>query len=204
MQYPHPSLGALSRRHTITALLGLIADAALAGCDDSTGNEAQDAYAGFATAIDRMLTLGFLGLNASTSGGIPEQLGDGINSGTLVVTGTASQGNATDRSMRLTVAVTDYSDGAAGPDALFITYTGADVVIADLSMTGLPNAALTGTFKASLGMKGELTGSLTIDLTVEGETEGDGAGGVRMKAGTLHLQGNASSKYGGYQVDEIR
>ena len=203
MQHPYDTSGLLTRRQVMLISASLMG-AALGGCDDSTGNEAIDAYEGIDPALDRMLQLGFVGFNAASGDTLPEQLATGAASGSMVVNGKVSVGNAVDRDLRLTTLITNYSDGPAGPDALAINYNATAVIIAEMTMTGLPDATLTGTITGTIGMSGELTGTLTLDLTITGQTEEDANGDVQIKTGTLHLSGSASSQNGLHTVDVTR
>lgn len=173
------------------------------GCH--TGNvdneeAARRAYLGLDRAIDRALKLGFDGYNAATNANIPEQSEPGGASGMMIVGGQVDAGVSNNKEMRLLVTLEDdYSDGPV-EGKIDILYNGGPLDL-DLSMQGLPNAQLTGSFVGTVLMIGDLAGEVTLDLSITGETEEDGNGNIRRKPGTIRVLGTATSDYGVFDVD---
>jgi hypothetical protein len=172
------------------------------GC--STGNvdneeAARRAYLGLDRAIDRALKLGFDGYNAASNANIPEQSEPGSVSGMMTVGGQVDAGVSNNKEMRLLVTFEDdYSDGPV--EDVDILYHGGPCKL-DLSMQGLPNAQLTGSFIGTVIMASGLIGDVTLDLDITGETEEDPDGNIRRKAGTVRVRGTATSDYGVFDVD---
>ena len=197
---PRP-VASLTRR----ALFALIpaASLAFAGCggggavDDEVA--ARLAYLGLDQAVDRALKLGFAGFNAASSANIPEQSEPGAAAGLMVVNGKVDQGASNNKGMRLLVTLQDsYSDGPV--EDLEIFYNGGPINL-DLSMKGLPNASLSGTFKGAFAMSGDLAGNVALDLAITGMTEEGPDGAIRRQAGTIRVTGTATSDYGVFAVD---
>jgi hypothetical protein len=175
----------------------------LAACGTGNVNDeeaARRAYLGLDRAVDRALKLGFDGFNAATNANIPDQSEPGDESGTMIVGGQVDAGASDNKQMRLLVTLeADYSDGPV-EDEIDIVYNGGPLNL-DLSMQGLPNASLTGTFVGTVSMAGSLVGDVTLDLSITGETEEDPDGNIRRKAGTIRVVGTATSDYGIFDVD---
>lgn len=193
----------LSRRQLLTCLAASGASLSLAACGTGGVNDeeaARRAYLGLDRAIDRALKLGFDGYNAASNANIPEQSEPGDVSGTMVVGGQVDAGVSDNKEMRLLVTLeSDYADGLV-EDEFDIVYNGGPLNL-DLSMQGLPNAALTGTFAGTVSMTNDLLGDVTLDLSITGETEEDPNGNIRRKAGTIRVLGTATSDYGTFDVD---
>jgi hypothetical protein len=192
-----------SRRSLLACLATFALGLSIVGCN--TGNiddeeAARRAYLGLDPAVDRALKLGFDGFNAADNANIPDQTEPGDLSGTMTVGGQVDSGASDNKQMRLDVTLTDdYSDGPV--EDIDIVYNGGPMDL-DLSMQGLPNASLTGTFIGTVAMAGDLVGDITLNLTITGETEQDpDTGDVRRKAGTIHVVGTATSDYGVFDVD---
>src|SRR5262245_6532894 len=89
----------------------------LVGCaeddEDDIGSEedAEHAYLGLDESIEKALNLGMDGYNAASNANIPDQSGEGTESGTITVGGQVDQGASDNKEMRLTVALVEYSDG---------------------------------------------------------------------------------------------
>ncbi len=186
-----------------TAALALSGALACGGPSGALDNEldAERAYLGLDVAVDRAIKLGFDGYNAATNANIPEQSEGGDLSGTMVVGGKVDQGNSNNKEMRLTVDLTDYSDVLVEND-YNIVYNGGP---ADLTMSlkGLPNADLTGTFAGTFTMDGDLIGPVELDLEITGTTEE--VGGIIQRApGTTRIVGTATSDFGVFAVDVTR
>ena len=124
----------------------------------------------------------------------------GALQGTMVVGGQVDQGNSNNKEMRLLVTLEDdYSDGLVEGE-LDIVYNGGPIDL-DLSLKGLPNADLTGSFVGSFTMTGDLLGEVLLDLAITGETEEGPSGDIQRKAGTIRVLGTATSDYGVFDVD---
>jgi hypothetical protein len=193
----------VTRRQFLASVAVGGASLGLAACGTDGVNDeeaARRAYLGLDRAIDRALKLGFDGYNAATNANIPEQSELGSASGTMVVGGQVDAGVSDNKEMRLLVTLEDdYSDGPV-EDEIEIVYNGGPLNL-DLSMQGLPNASLTGTFTGTVSMTGGLVGDVTLDLSITGETEEDPDGNIRRKAGTIRVVGTATSDYGTFDVD---
>lgn len=193
----------MNRRQFLTSLAVAGMSLELLACGQGNVNDevaARRAYLGLDRAIDRALKLGFDGYNAASNANIPEQSEPGDVSGTMVVGGQVDAGVSDNKEMRLLVTLDgDYSDGPV-EDEFDIVYNGGPLDL-DLSMQGLPNATLTGSFVGTVSMAGDLMGDVTLDLSITGETEEGPDGNIRRKAGTIHVVGTATSDYGTFDVD---
>lgn len=193
----------MNRRQFLTSLAVAGVSLELLACGQGKVDDevaARRAYLGLDRAIDRALKLGFDGYNAASNANIPEQSEPGDLSGTMVVGGQVDAGVSNNKEMRLLVTLDDdYSDGPV-EDEFDIVYNGGPLDL-DLSMQGLPNATLTGSFVGTVSMAGDLMGDVTLDLSITGETEEDPDGNIRRKAGTIHVVGTATSDYGTFDVD---
>ena len=196
-----------SRRNFLVSLSALAGAGAtslsLAACGEGNVNDeeaARRAYLGLDRAIDRALALGFDGYNAASNANIPEQTDVGDVSGTMIVGGQVDAGVSDNKEMRLIVTLEDdYSDGLV-EDEFEIVYNGGPSNL-DLSMQGLPNAQLSGTFVGTFVMTGDLLGEVSLDLSITGETEAGPSGDIQRKAGTIRVVGTATSDYGVFDVD---
>lgn len=168
------------------------------GVDDELSAEL--AYRGLDRGIDRIIELGFKGFNEAGSANIPPQTASGDAGGTMDVGGQVDQGASNNKGMRLTVALSDYSDGPPAGSDLVIVYNGS-LDTADLSMKGLPDADLTGTLVGNLAMDGDLQGNLALNLSITGMTMDAGGGLIARAPGTIHVTGTATSDYGVFNVD---
>lgn len=191
------------RRRGLLAAIPLLAALAL-GCqpaNDEVANadSARRAYLGLDRAIDRALELGFDGYNAASNANIPEQMAPGDASGTMVVGGKVDAGTSNNKEMDLQVTLTDYSDGPV-EDTYEIVYAGGPALLG-LSLKGLPDASLTGTFTGEFTMTGALAGAVALDLDITGQTEAAQDGTIQRKAGTIHVVGTATSDYGVFMID---
>jgi len=192
-----------SSRRSFLACLATLACLGLSSCGEGRVNDevaARRAYLGLDGAIDRALALGFDGYNAASNANIPEQSDVGDVSGTMVVGGQVDAGVSDNKEMRLEVTLSDdYSDGPV-EDEVDIVYNGGPLDL-DLSMQGLPDAQLSGSFVGTVVMAGDLMGEVTLDLDITGETEDAGDGTIQRKPGTIHVLGTAASEYGVFDVD---
>jgi hypothetical protein len=196
------------RTHSVClAIPLLIAASSLLGCgDDSTvssDEEARVAYFGLDRGVDRAIKLGFDGFAAAGSANIPEQSEPGDLYGSMTVGGKVDQGASNNKEMTLDVAMNDYADLLVD-DQYEIHYQTSAPVILDLSLKGLPNANMTGTFSGDVDMTGAVEGLLRLTLSISGQTEDDGTGIIRQKAGTVRVTGTAQSENGIYNVDISR
>ena len=193
----HRKILALSVR---ACLLPLVASVAVSGCSGTVDDAeaAEVAYLGLDQAVDRAIKLGFEGYNAANSANIPEQEDLGIGGGTMVVGGKVDQGNSDNKNMDLEVTLTSYTDGLVRGD-FDIVYNGGPAIL-DLSLKGLPEAELTGTFQGSFLMDGDLAGAIELDLSITGMTQ-DSGGTIVRAPGTIRVTGSATSDYGVFPVD---
>ena len=195
-------------------VLGAVALASLlVGCDDEgvVDDEvaAEVAYMGLDRGVDRALELGFDGFNdPDESANIPPQQAPGAYAGTMHVSGKVDSGESTNKNMDLDVGLTGYSDGPIlgytedDEEEIIIYYDGAMNLI--MSMKGLPNAELTGSFGGIVTMSGHLEGPVTLSLQFTGRTEDAGGGLIQRQPGTLHIFGTATSDYGVFDVNITR
>jgi hypothetical protein len=170
----------------------------------SSSDEAEAAWVGLDTAVDRALGLGMDGFNAASSANIDDQTADGDSHGTMVVSGQVDQGSSDNKTLRLSVALTEYSDtlGDDGePDIVYDTDAPASL---ELKLQGIPDGTLEGTFAGTFAMDGDLTGEVELQLVLAAELEADADGGVQRAEGTTHATGTATSDYGTYDVDVTR
>src|SRR3954447_5100250 len=84
----------------------------LSACGNNVSStaDAQKAYLGLDPSVDKAISLGFAGFNSASSANISPQTTDGGVSGTLTVTGQVDQGVSANKGMRLTEALSSYSD----------------------------------------------------------------------------------------------
>ncbi|MCA9718867.1 MAG: hypothetical protein H6713_03445 [Myxococcales bacterium] len=194
-----------SRRTWLIGSLGMLALLGPLSCGGGGGlsNEldAERAYLGLDEAVDRAIKLGFDGFNAATNANIPDQSEGGALQGTMVVGGQVDQGNSNNKEMRLLVELTDYSDVVVENDYNII-YNGGPANL-DMSLKGLPNAELTGTFVGTFTMDGDLVGPVELNLEIVGMTE-DAGGIIQRAPGTTRIFGTATSDFGVFDVDVTR
>jgi hypothetical protein len=189
-------------RHTVLALF-VIVTACGGGIDSDQAAEA--AYVGLDGAVRKALTLGFDGFNAASSANIPPQMTTGDVMGTLTVSGQVDMGASVNKGMRLLLDLSDYQDIVPSDTDLDIVYDtdAAAQPHLDLSLRGIPDAALSGTLTGTFLMTGEIEGDVTLDLSISGMTEADPADATRIRrvVGTTTISGTATSGYGTYSVD---
>ncbi len=170
----------------------------------SSEKEAEEAYLGLDKSVDRAISLGFAGYNASSSANIPPQTGSGDKTGTMTVAGQVDQGSSANKGMRLTVAMTDYADkpGDERPELTFSTDAAALPTLG-IQLKDIPNGTVEGSLQGAFLVKGELEGSVTLNLTFAGQMEEipGQPGKVQRKAGTTTIQGSVTSKNGSYAVN---
>lgn len=197
-----------------TLVFGAVLAICTAGCDDEgvVDDEvaAEVAYMGLDRGVDRAIELAFDGYNdPDESANIPPQQAPGAYAGTMRVSGKVDSGESNNKEMDLDVALTGYSDGPIlgyeedEEEEIIIIYDG--ILNLPMSMKGLPNADLTGSFNGTVTMSGEdLEGDLTLSLQFTGKTEDAGGGLIQRQPGTFHIFGTATSDYGVFNVDITR
>ncbi len=171
--------------------------------------EARVAYLGVDDVVTKALALGFAGFNAASSANIPAQSDSGAESGTIDVTGQVDQGASANKGMRLTVALTDYSDGTVDDpetddeEEIAVVYATADgaPLSLELQLRAIPDGTLQGTLAGTVTMSGDLEGDLELSITFAGAIQSDGAGGTARVVGTTDVTGTAVSANGTYDID---
>jgi hypothetical protein len=177
---------------------------ALAGCGNDVHStaDAQRAYLGLDPSVDKAIQLGFDGFNAAQSANISAQTAMGEKTGTLTVTGQVDQGASSNKTMRLSEAMTNYSDDGA------ITYvTDANALPSlTLKLSNIPNGSLSGTLDGSLTMSGGESGTVTLALTLSSMLQPVPTDMTKVQRvpGTTHITGTATSTAGTYTVDVTR
>jgi len=195
----------LQRRATQVLLAASLA-ALTTGCNGDgvdSEEEARIAYLGLDQGIDRALKLGFDGYNAASNANIPDQSEAGDLSGTMTVGGKVDAGVSNNKEMGLTVSLEDYSDGEVDDqgDTYEIHYDTGTPLALDLSLKGLPEADITGTFAGRVDMTEAIVGELTLNLSITGKTEANADGTIQRAPGTVRVTGTAESENGVYDVD---
>jgi hypothetical protein len=191
------------------------------GSSPTSGSErARRAYLGLHKSIGKSLQLAFAGFNAASSANVPTQVESGDLAGRLAISGTVDQGASADKTMRLRVGMSGYTDGAvavsADDEALHITYdtntvaapaeaaaSPADSALQPkltLLLRNIPNGTFTGTLLGDFQMTGDLRGEVGLDLTISGEVEDDGTGSVRRRARTTTVTGTATCGDGEFRI----
>lgn len=180
--------------------------------------QARRAYLALDKSISKSLNLGFQGFNMASSANITPQTGMGDKAGTLTISGQVDQGSSANKGMRLNVAMVGYDDGPvkyndAGDTVHIIFDTNTDVTMQpylDLKMMGIPTGTLSGTLTSNTNMtgvyklSGDIKGDLTLNLTITGSLmPGTGTGTtVERVAGTTTVTGTATNSDGGmYMVN---
>ena len=199
------------RRLTIRPLLLFLAVTLCAACSSgnsvSSNDQARRAYLGLDKSISKSLALGFAGYDAATNANIPTEMTTGDATGTLTVTGHVDQGNPSQVSMGLSVAMTMYSDGKITVDdkgdTITLTYATSTATPPSLSLKLNSSAGntLTGSLTGDYMMSGDLEGTVTLDLQINGKFSGT-APNVTRVAGSTTVTGTAVNSSGGtYMVD---
>lgn len=199
-------------RSLASLVLALTVAAGCGGDDLDSDAEARRAYLGFDRAVDLGLELGLDGFNAATSANIPDQTGDGADSGTLTVSGQVDQGASANKEMRLLLTLVDYSDGPLEDpetdDTFAIVYDSPPEAppALDLSLRDIPDGTFSGTISGRFLLSGDLDTEATFALTLSGGIQEDPQrpGEVIREPGTLRITGTATSGDGTYTVDVSR
>jgi len=193
------------RATSIVALVALSFLSAFAACGGGVSSEAdaKKAYMGLDTSVDKAIGLGFAGFNevaGAPGANIATQSADGGNSGTLSVAGQVDNGASSNKTMRLTETLSNYSDDGQ------VTYGTDQSSLPALTMDlkNIPTGTVDGSLSGSFMMSGQLTGQVSLALTFAGQLESAADGGVQRKAGTTHITGTATSPAGTYNVDVTR
>lgn len=183
----------------LAALTFLGAFVACGGGVSST-EDAKKAYLGLDTSVDKAITLGFAGFNAASSANIDPQTADGGVSGTMTVTGQVDQGVSANKGMRLSDALSNYSDDGQ------VKYNTDQAALPalNINLKSIPSGTVDGSLNGSFMMSGGLSGQVSLNLTFAGQIEPGADGGVQRKAGTTHITGTATSPAGTYNVDVTR
>ncbi len=170
--------------------------------------QAEEAYNGLDESIDKAITLGFKGYNASNNANIPTETANGDISGTMSVNGTVDQGVSANKQMHLQETLDDYSDTDAGIVYWTDGDAGTDGAPAALVMglqniptTTSGNGTLNGSLDGTYGMTGKLQGLVTLSVTFSGKIDRNDAGLVERTLGTTTITGTATSGSGVYNIN---
>ncbi len=149
-------------------------------CSDDaidSDEEARRAYLGLDTSIEKSLTLGFDGFNSASSANISPQQTTGDSSGTLTITGQVDQGASSNKGMRLSVGMVDYSDGVITIDVegeqieVNLTYDTSEVQLEqpflELSLRNIPDGTFTGELTGNYQIQGDIDGNVELKLTMD-------------------------------------
>ncbi len=186
----------------------------LAACGGSSSvnsdTQARQAYLGLDKSISKSLALAFQGYDAASSANIPNQMGTGDLSGTLVIGGKVDAGTCTELQMTLDVGMTNYSDGQIvdGNTKLNVAYATSTTVTSQPTL-GMKLQGTSSSYSATLmgdyTMTGDLKGTVTLDLTINGKTMGSCTANPPTLArvpGTTTVTGTATNSSGGmYMVN---
>jgi hypothetical protein len=193
----------------VGSFMGVLSSAAV-GCGGDTvdsDEQARRAYLGLDPSIGESITLGFAGFNSANSANIAPQTSNGIEHGTLTITGQVDQGASNNKGMRLAVGMVMYDDG---PFVVDTNNTKIDVVYAtddaakpalDMMLRNIPTGTLDGTLMGVYHLTGDLKGDVTLNLTFTANLADAGGGKVTRAAGTTHITGTAVQGDGTYDVD---
>lgn len=192
----------------------LIAACSSDGVDSD--EQARRAYLGLDKSIGKSINLGFDGFNMASSANITPQMTTGDKAGTLTISGQVDQGSSDNKGMRLYVAMVGYDDGDvvvnSDGDTVHIVYdTSTDVTMQpylDLKMMNIPTGTLTGTLTSNTNMtgvyklSGDIKGELTLNLTITGQLMAGAGTTVERVVGTTTVTGTATNGDGGtYDVN---
>ena len=152
-------------------------------------------------ATGRVLALGFAAFNAADSANVPTQSGAGAESGTMTIGGQVDQGSSSNKGMRLTMALADYSDGDIEETAIIYDTGDTAPVDVDLSLRDIPDGTVTGTVVGSISMTGDLVGLIALEYALSGLIEPGVGDEVALVDGSTGVTGSATSEYGTFEVD---
>jgi hypothetical protein len=143
-----------------------------------------------------------MGYSAATNANIPTETAAGDATGTLTVTGKVDQGNPSQVSMGLSVAMAMYSDGKITVDdkgdTISVTYaTGtASPPSLSLKLNASAGDTLSGSLAGDYTMSGDLQGTVTLNLQIDGKFSGTAPNVMRV-AGSTTVTGTAVNSSGG-------
>jgi hypothetical protein len=192
---------------------------AAAACNDDgvdSDEEARRAYLGLDGSIEKSINLGFQGFNMATSANIAPQAGTGTADGTLTISGQVDQGASDNKTMRLYIAMVGYDDGPVeyndDGDTVHIVYdTAAEATnqpYLELKLNNVPTGTLTGSLNSNsmmtgvYKMTGDIEGELTLDVTINGMLMAGAGTEVLRVPGSTTVVGTATNQDGGtYDID---
>jgi hypothetical protein len=197
----------------ITYLVLVLSMAAMACSDDGidSDEEARRAYLALDGSIGKSLNLGFQGFNLASSANIAPQEVAGTSDGTLVVSGQVDQGSSDNKTMRLSIAMVGYDDGPVAynddGDTVHIIYdTAAETTnqpYLELKLSNVPTGTLTGALNSNTmmtgvyKMSGDIEGELTINVTINGMLMAGTGTEVLRVPGSTTVVGTATNQDGG-------
>jgi hypothetical protein len=160
--------------------------------------DARRAYVGLDKSVDKAIQLGFQGFNLASSANIDPQSTKGDKGGTLTVSGKVDQGASANKTMTLNEDMKGYSD-----DGLITYDTAGSLPVIDLKLSGVPTGTVGGTLSGTFKMSGDLEGEVTLSLSIAGDLQPTTADmtKVERKPGTTKITGTATSDYGTYDVN---
>ena len=196
----------------MTYLLVLsMATAACSSDEVDSDEEARRAYLGLDGSIEKSLNLGFQGFNLATTANIDAQMTNGDKAGTIAVDGQVDQGASSNKEMRLYIAMVGYDDGDVvyneDGDTVHVVYdTSTDMTMQpylDLHLANVPTGTMTGTLDANTNMtgiyklSGDIKGELTLNVTINGTLMSGANNTVVRVPGTTTVVGTATNSDGG-------
>jgi hypothetical protein len=193
-------------------LLAFSMGAAACSSDEvDSDEEARRAYLGLDGSIEKSLNLGFQGFNLATSANIDAQMTNGDKAGTIAIDGQVDQGASSNKEMRLYIAMVGYDDGDVAyndkGDTVHIVYdTSTDMTMQpylDLHLANVPTGTMTGTLDANTTMtgvyklSGDIKGELTLNVTINGALMAGSNNTVVRVPGMTTVVGTATNGDGG-------
>ena len=207
-------------KHFCGAMPYLLLAVLAAACSDDdavdSDEQARRAYLGLDGAIEKSLNLGFQGYNMASSANIDAQMTTGTKAGTLAIDGQVDKGASANKGMRLYVAMVAYDDGDVvvneDGDTVHIVYdTSTDMTMQpylDLKLANVPTGTLSGSLGPNTNMtgvfklSGDIQGDLTIDVMINGNLMAGSGMDVLRVPGSTKVIGTATNSDGGtYQID---
>lgn len=188
-------------------------------CSDDeidSDEQARRAYLGLDDSIEKSLNLGFQGFNLASSANIDPQMTTGTAAGTLMISGQVDQGSSDNKGMRLNIAMVGYDDGEIvvneDGETIHVVYdTAADVLAQpylNLKLNNVPTGTLEGTLDSNTTMtgvyklSGDIEGELHLNLTINGMLMAGTGTEVLRVPGSTTITGTATNSDGGvYNID---
>ena len=187
---------------------------AMAACSDDevdSDEQARRAYLALDGSIEKSLNLGFQGFNLATNANIDAQMIAGDKAGTLTIDGQADQGSSDNKGMRLYVAMVGYDDGPVAynddGDTIHVIFdTSTDMTMQpylDLKFANYPNGTMSGTLGPNSNMtgvyklSGDIKGDLTLNVMISGPTMAGTGTLVLRVPGMTTVVGTATNSDGG-------